>query len=150
MARLRFSLNTTAEVVVASTGTVVAMLFPPADERLALCGFGIGFDAVSSTAGAAQVQIVLVSSSGTYSAATLNKDRQGTTEALNTSGNFNCSAQPTINSVLRTYNIHPMTGYERAFANTEEIEIAGGQRVGLYVIASSSGPNAHGFLLAEE
>ena len=57
-----------------------------ANTRVAVRGFSISFDGVSSTAGAAEVQLVIHSSSGTASAMTLTKTKRGTTEALGTSG----------------------------------------------------------------
>jgi hypothetical protein len=93
--------------------------------------------------------LVIHSSSGTFTGSTLVKDVRGTTEALGTSGNNSASAEPSITSVIRSYNVNPMTGYERAFAEDEELEIAGGERFGLQIRASS-GVNCHAFIAAEE
>ncbi len=151
MARLRFALATTAEVDAGtSTGKTILHLGAPANQRVAIRGFGVAFDGVSSTAGACVVQLVIQSSSGTFNAGTLVKDVRGTTEAIQSTGSFSSTAQPTNSDILRSYNIHPMTGYERAFAVEEEIELSGGTRIGLFLIPTSSGPNCHAFLLAEE
>lgn len=149
MARLRFSLATTAEVAFTTALKTAAMLFTPADNRLAIRGFSVSFDGVSSTAGGAEVQLSIVSTSGTFSAATLNRDVRGTTEAIGTSGNFNATAEPSISAILRSYVINQMTGYERAFAQDEEIELAGGERFAVQVRASSA-VNGHVTILAEE
>ena len=149
MARLRFKLATTAEVALTTALKTVASLTNTADRRVAIRGFSIAFDGVSSTAGCAEVQLVIHSTSGTFSAATLAKDVRGTTEALNTSGNFNATVEPTVSVILASYNINAMTGYERAFAQDEEIELAGGDRFGLQVRASSA-VNCHAMILAEE
>ena len=149
MARLRFKLATTAEVALTTSLKTVASLTNTADRRVAIRGFSIAFDGVSSTAGCAEVQLVIHSTSGTFSAATLAKDVRGTTEALNTSGNFNATVEPTVSVILASYNINAMTGYERAFAQDEEIELAGGDGFGLQVRASSA-VNCHAMILAEE
>lgn len=149
MARLRFTLATTAEVVFTTSLKTAASITTPANQRVAIRGFAIAFDGVSSTAGGAEVQLVIHSSSGTYSVATLSKTLRGTTEALNSSGNFNCSAEPTYSAILKSYEVNQMTGYERAFAQDEEIELAGGERFGILVRASS-GVNGHVFIDAEE
>jgi hypothetical protein len=149
MARLRFALATTAEVALTTSLKTVASLTNTADRRVAIRGFSVAFDGVSSTAGCAEVQLVIHSSSGTFSAATLAKDVRGTTEALNTSGNFNASAEPSVTTIIRSYNVNAMTGYERAFAQDEEIELAGGERFGIQVRASSA-VNGHVFIDAEE
>lgn len=151
MARLRYSLNTTAEETISSTAVkTILHLGAPANQRVALRGFGISFDGVTSTAGPCEVQLVVQSSSGTFTGATLVKDIMGTTESILSTGSHTASAEPSLTSILRSYNVHPMTGYERAFAQDEEIEISGGTRIGMRIIGSSSGPNCHAFLLAEE
>lgn len=149
MARLTFTGATTAEVAFTTSLKTAASLTVAANTRVAIKGFGVAFDGVSSTAGAAQVQLVIHSSSGTYSAMTLSKTKRGTTEALGTSGNFNASAEPSVSVVLKSYEINQMTGYERAFAQDEELELAGGDRFGIQVIASSA-VNGHAFIDAEE
>lgn len=154
MARLRFVVPTsTAEVALTTSLKTVVSITNTADRRVAVRGFGISFDGISSTAGAAEVLLVIHSSSGTATGVTAIKEVRGTTEALNTSGNVNFTAEPsttgTNQGVLRTYDINPMTGYERAFAQDEEIELAGGERFGIQVRASSA-VNCHAFINAEE
>lgn len=149
MARNQFIGATTAEVALTTSLKTVVSITNQANVRLAVRGFGVAFDGISSTAGGAEVLLVIHSSSGTFSAMTLSKDLRGTTEAVGTSGNFNASAEPSVSAVLRSYQINPQTGYERAFANDEEIVLAGGERFGLQVRASS-GVNCHAFIDAEE
>lgn len=150
MARLRFVLNSsTAEVALTTSLKTVLSLTNAVDRRVAIRGFSVSFDGISSTAGSAEVALVIHSSSGTFTGATLIKDVRGTTEALGSSGNVNASAEPSISATLRVYEINQMTGYERAFAQDEEIELAGGERFGLQIRASSS-VNCHAFLNAEE
>jgi hypothetical protein len=148
MARLLFNVSTTAEVALTTAAKTVVQAAATANTRVALRGFTISFDAVSSTAGSAQVILSVQSSSGTASAVTLTKQIAGTTEALGSSGLFNFTAEPT-HTYLKTYNINPQTGYERSFAPDEEIQLAGGTRVGLQVIASSA-CNCHAGLFCEE
>lgn len=149
MARNRFTGATTAEVACTTALKTIASLTNAANIRLAIRGWSINFDGVSSTAGSAEVQLVIHSSSGTFSAMTLSKDLRGTTEAIGTSGNFNASAEPSVSAILRSYEINQMTGYERAFAPDEEIVLAGGERFGVQVRASSA-VNVHAFINAEE
>lgn len=150
MARNLFNLATSAEVAcVTATAKTVASLTNAANVRLAIRGYSVAFDGVSSTAGSAIVQLVIHSSSGTFSAATLNKTRRGSTEALGTSGNFNASAEPSISAILWSNEVNQMTGYERAFAPDEEIVLAGGERFGIVVTVSSS-VNCHASIMAEE
>ena len=150
MARLRFTVATsTAEVALTTSLKTVVSLTNTADRRVAVRGFGVAFDGISSTAGGAEVLLVIHSSSGTATGVTAVKEVRGTTEALNTSGQVNFSAEPSVSATLRVYEVNQMTGYERAFAQDEEIELAGGDRFGVQVRASSS-VNCHAFINAEE
>lgn len=148
MARTLFNLATTAEVALTTAAKTVAHVGAAADVRVAIRGFALSFDGVSSTAGGAQVILAIQSSSGTGSAATLTKQIRGTTETLSSTGLFNFSAEPT-QTYLKSYNINPQTGYERVFAPDEEIELNGGARFGIQVIASSA-VNCHATIFAEE
>ena len=149
MARNRFTLATTAEVALTTSLKTMLSITNAANVRLAIRGFSVNFDGISSTAGSAEVILGIHSSSGTATASTLQKDLRGTTEALGTTGVFNFSAEPSYTAYLRTYEINQMTGYERAFAPDEEIVLAGGERLGILVRASSA-VNANGFITAEE
>lgn len=149
MARLKFTAATTAEVACTTALKTVLSLTNAANVRVAVQGWGIAFDGISSTAGSAEVQLVIHSSSGTFSAATLARRKRGTTEAFGTSGNFNCSAEPTYSVILKSIQVNPLTGYERALSQDEEIELAGGERFGILVRASS-GVNCHAFIDGEE
>ena len=149
MARLRFVLNTTGEVACTTSLKTILHLISAANTRVAVRGFGVSFDGISSTAGSAEVQLCIQSTSGTFTAATLVREVIGTTEAFSSTGGHTATVEPVISSVVRSYNVNPLTGYERAFAQDEEIELSGGTRIGLAVRASSS-VNVHAFINAEE
>ncbi len=149
MARLRFSLATTAEVALTTAAKTVLHLGAAANTRVAVRGWGIAFDGVSSTAGGAEVQLIIQSSSGSFTASTLTKLIRGSTEALGSTGSNTATVEPTYSDVLYSYEINQMTGYERAFAQDEEIELSGGVRLGL-VVRASTAANCHAFFLAEE
>lgn len=149
MARLRFVLASTGEIAVTTALKTILSLTNAANTRVAIRGFGVAFDSIGSTAGGAEVRLVIHSTSGTFTGATLRKDERGTTEAFDTSGNHTATVEPVVSEVLRSYTINQMTGYERAFAQDEEIVLAGGERFGLQVIASS-GTNVNAFINGEE
>lgn len=149
MSRLRIVLPTTAEVAVTTSLKTVAQMVAPSNHRVAVRGWSISFDGVSSTAGAVEVQLAIQSSSGTFTASTLAKLIRGTTETIQSTGGFNCSAEPSITEILDSLNVSPQTGYERAFAPDEEIELFGNARFGIMVRASS-GVNCHAKIFAEE
>jgi hypothetical protein len=137
MARLLFNVSTTAEVALTTAAKTVVHVGAAANTRVAVRGFTISFDGVSSTAGSAQVILAIQSSSGSASAVTVEKQIRGTTEALSSTGLFNFTVEP-VQTYLKVYNVSPQTGYERAFAPDEEIQLNGGVRLGIQVIASSA------------
>ena len=153
MSRLRFTLPTTAEVALTTTVKTILQIGAPANHRVALRGFQLSFDGVSSTAGVLLCELC-VQTTGTQaaSAATANKDVMGTTEIVQSTGLVNFTAEPTLVGVARAYNVSPQTGYERAFAPDEEIEISGGTRVGLRITgyAGSTAVNVAAHLFFEE
>lgn len=153
MSRLRFTLPTTAEVVLTTGTKTILQVGAPANHRIVIKGFQMSFDGVSSTAGVLLVELV-TQTTGTQSAtaATAFKDVMGTTEAVQTTGLFNFSAEPTLVNTVRSYNVVPQTGYERAFAPDEDIEISGGTRLGLRVTgyAGSTAVNVAAHLSVEE
>lgn len=149
MARMRFTLASTGEIALTTALKTVLSLTNAANRRIVIRGFGVAFDSIGSTAGGAEVRLSIHSTSGTFTGATLRKQVRGTTEAFDTSGNHTATVEPVVSEVLRSYTINQMTGYERAFAQDEEIELAGGERIGLQVIASS-GTNCNAFIDGEE
>lgn len=151
MSRLNFTLLTTAEVALSATTKTILQVGAPANHRVVLRGFQMSFDGVSSTAGVLLCELV-TQTTGTQAAtaATASKDRMGTTEAIQSTGLVNFTAEPTLVAVIRSYNITPQTGYERAFAPDEDIEISGGTRVGMRITGYSGSTTlnvaAHMFL----
>lgn len=154
MARLRFTLPTTAEVALSTGAKTILQVGAPANHRVSLRGMQVSFDGVSSTAGVALVELCLQTTASTQAgtAATAFKDVMGTTEAIQSTGLVNFTVEPTHVSTIRAYNVVPQTGYERSFAPDEEIEISGGSRVGLRVTgwAGSTTVNVAAHLFCEE
>ena len=153
MARLRFTVPTTAEVALTTGTKTVLQVGAPANHRVSLRGFQVSFDGVSSTAGVLLAELCTqTTGSQSGSGATAAKDVMGTTESIQTTALVNFTAEPTLVAVIRSYNVVPQTGYERAFAPDEEIEISGGTRVGLRITgyAGSTSVNVAAHLFCEE
>lgn len=149
MARLRISVTTEAELALtAATAKTILQWVAPANQRVACTGFAVSFDGTSSTAEPVQVELVRQTDAGTSSAATPVRDGVGS-ETIQTTARKNATVEPTTTDVLRRYNVHPQTGFERAFGPDEEILIAGGGRLGLRCTAPA-GVNVTGHILAEE
>lgn len=150
MARLRASVTTEGEIALtAATAKTILQLAAPANQILALRGFSVSFDGVLGTAEPVKVDLVTQTDAGTMSAATEFKDGPATAETIQGVALKTATVEPTTTTVLRSYNIHPQTGFERSYAFDEEIQIAGGARLGLRCTAPAA-VNVLGVLSWEE
>jgi hypothetical protein len=150
MARLRAVLESGGEIPLsAATAKTVLQIVAASNHRVALKGFSISFDGVSSSNEPVQIEVLRQTSAGTASAASLNADEGTPAETIQTTGRTNCTAEPTAGAVLRRYECHPQAGYERSYAQDEEILIPGGGRLGIRLTAPNN-VNCTGFIAVEE
>lgn len=150
MARIRAVTTTEGEIALsAATAITVLQVVAPTNQRLALRSFSVSFDGVSPTAEPVQVELVKQSTAGTSTAATPVRDGDPGSETLQVTAVKNCTVEPTTSDVLRRYEVHPQTGYERAFGPDEEIWIPGGTRLGMRCTAPAA-VNVSGFMVTEE
>ncbi len=149
MARVRCSVTTEGEIALAAaTAKTILQLAAPANQKVALRGFSVSFDGILGTAEPVQVEILRQTDAGTMSAATEVVDIPQT-EAIQTVALKTATVEPTPGDILRRYDIHPQTGFERSFAFDEEIIIGGGGRLGLRCTAPAI-VNVTGFMSWEE
>jgi len=150
MARLRWTVTTEGEVaLVAATAKTILQALAPTNQRLALRSFGVAFDGVSGSAEPVLVELVRQTTAGTMSAASEVLEDDSLPETPQGTGTKNASAEPTTGAVIKSYNVHPQSGFERAFGPDEEILVKGGGRLGLRCTAPA-GVNVTGFLSFEE
>ncbi len=115
---------------------------------MALRGFSVSFDGILGTAEPVQVEILRQTDAGTMSAATEVVDIPQS-EAIQVVALKTATVEPTPGDILRRYDIHPQTGFERSYAFDEEIIIGGGGRIGLRCTAPAA-VNVTGFMAWEE
>ena len=138
MSRNFGALTTSAEVaLVAATTKTVLQLIAPANTSLAVIGFEVSFDGVSNTAEPVIIQILRQTTAGTVTARTPLKTKDKST-ALQSTGSENASVEPTAGDVLKTFHVHPRAGVLYPFNIDNEIEIAGGGRLGLKLTAPAA------------
>lgn len=149
MARMKVVATTEGEIALtAATAKTILQIVAPTNQRLALCSFSVAFDGISGSAEPVQVDILRQTTAGTMTAATVVREGVGS-ETIQTSAQKNATAEPTAGDVLRRYNIHPQTGYERVFTLDEELLISGGSRLGLRCTAPAN-VNVVGHMTVEE
>lgn len=135
MARNHASLTTSAEVALAAaTAKTVLQLVAPANTILAVTGFSVSFDGISNTAEPVQVVLLRQTTAGTATSRTPLKTKD-TSTTIQATGQENATAEPTAGDILKTFHIHPQAGALYPFTFDEEIELAGGGKLGLRLTA---------------
>lgn len=148
MARVKFTARTEEAVtLVATTAKTILQLVAPANQRGDLRRMGVTFNGVNPTGTPVLVELMRQTTAGTSSAGTPKRDNPGA-ESIQFTSRITFTAEPTAGDVLREFLIHPQGGHIEVF-DYGEIEIAGGERIGIRCTAPE-GVNVRGFLSAEE
>lgn len=149
MARLRCSVTTEGEIALAAaTEKTTLQVAAPANQRVAIIGWGVSFDGTIATAEPVDVVLEEQSDAGTMSAATEVVDNGGS-ETPQAVAQKNATVEPTTTSTYRRQKVHPQTSYERVFGPDEEIIVEGGTRFAV-VCTAPAGVNVAGFISWEE
>jgi hypothetical protein len=149
MAGLPFTVTTEGEIALtAATAKTILQIVAPTHQRIKVRGFSVSFDGTSPSAEPVQVELVRQTSAGTMSSATPVKDDDSLPETIQATAQKTATSEPTTTDILRRYDVHPQTGYERAFADGE-LTIKGGGRLGLRCTAPA-GVNVTGHINCEE
>ncbi len=125
----------TAPSVVALTGgtaKTVLQVVAPSNQALMIKGIQITFDGTSSTATPGIVQLVRQTTAGTMSSATpVKAPRSDEGETLQSTAQYNATAEPTAGDVDRTFHVHPQLGFIYEFPYGDFLKIPGGGRLGI-------------------
>lgn len=139
MSRFRGVVTSEGEIaLVATIAKTILQITAVANHRIAILGFSVSFDGTSGSAEPVQVDLVRQTDAGTSSAATPVKEDDSLAETLQTTSRKNATVEPTTTDILRRYNVHPQTGYERIYGPDEEIIVGGGDRLGLRCTAPAN------------
>lgn len=109
----------------AATAKTVIELTAAANHRSHIEVVSFFFDGKVVTDEPVVVEMLDVGTTGTGTAGTEEKVNRGDGEAIQTSFKYNFTVEPTGLTVLKRWNIHPQTGYERELPITRPIPIAG-------------------------
>lgn len=125
----------TGDAVVALSGGVAKtalQLVPPANQADMLKGLQQTFDGTSSTATPGLCQLVRQSTAGTMSAATIRKSpRSDEGETIQSTAQYNATAEPTAGDIDRMFHCHPQLGFIYEFPYGDYYKVPGGGRVGM-------------------
>lgn len=125
----------TGDAVVALTGgaaKTILQLVAPTNQALMLKGLQVTFDGTSSTATPGLVKLARQSTAGTMSAATIRKSpRSDEGETIQSTAQYNATAEPTTGDVDRMWHVHPQLGFIYEFPYGDFYKVPGGGRVGI-------------------
>lgn len=150
MARNYLTLTTSAAVaLVGGTAKTILQLASAANSLVAVQEVTVTFDGTVAANTPVIVQLVRQTSAGTMTNRTPLKLKD-TSTALQSSGQENASAEPTVGDMIRTYHIHPQAGVLYPLSLPDgEVEMAGGTRFAVKVNAVQN-VNCLATIIAEE
>ncbi len=131
---------TTTEIALApaTEKTGLQVITPTSHHRIKISGWGVYFDAASVEAGPGQVMFNRQSTIGTMTGLTAVKGNTSDRETIQTSAAFNATAEPTNVNVLKRVEVHPQTGYEYVYPFGKELQVPGGEKIGISALFPNS------------
>lgn len=134
MAGLVWTVTTAEIALTAATGKTVLMATTASNQRGKLKRWGVHFDGIDPVAQPVIVELAFFTTAGTSSGTPPTPTKvqpRGAAETVQTTIGHNFTAEPTLGDVARRKNVHPQQGWEEILSDGREIEIAGGQRLGI-------------------
>lgn len=125
---------TTPAVVAMTAGSykTALQITAPTNQALTVKGISGTCDGTNNTATPGILQLVAQSSAGTMSAATpVMSPIDAYSESIQSTSQYNASAEPTTGNVLWSQHVHPQWGKRFDWSYGVFIRVGGGKRVGL-------------------
>jgi hypothetical protein len=133
--------NAVAQTVQITTGTsliTLIQILAATNQRVKVKEISISFNGISNTAAPILVEILRQTSAGTMSALSPVKQNSSDSETLQTTAQYNATAEPSASSIVMTEQVHPQGGYLWQAPFGGEIVVPGAGRLGLRVTAGAS------------
>lgn len=134
MARVKGSAVTGAVVITAATLKTVAQLVAAANHRVAVTELEISFNGTTNTNEPVRVDVVRQTDAGTSTALTPVK-RGDFGETLQTTARHTATVEPTTTDVIKSFLVHPQQGWAWQARLDDPIDVPGGTRLGVRVLA---------------
>ena len=148
MADLQFTLNTAEVAVAAGVAKTILLNHMPANHRGKLLEWGAYFDGVSAVAEPAEVELIYATSSGTMSIQT-SVVTNGFSETVQASHMVDATVEPSSITIAEAKEVHPQSGYEKAYGLGNEVKLSGNGFIGIRV-NSPANVNVRGYMKIEE
>jgi len=138
MAGVGFRVPSNEVSLTATTAKTVLQVVAAANHRVKITGWGVAFKSTSPTDTPVRVRLLRQTDAGTASAATVVKNCDADDETLQTTGQYNATAEPSAGDVLNCVEVHPQAGYEVLLPFGQEIIVKGGGRLGIECYAAAA------------
>lgn len=150
MARRQISFQPTSEIAItASSLLTVIRVNASSSVGVVVLEYGAFFDGVDAIAEPVLFKLVRLSDDGTMTGLTGNLTGLIQGETIQASGAYTATAEPTVSSTVEIKEVHPQSGYEKAYGFGTEVYVPPGGRVGLQVFAKT-GVNCIPYIKIEE
>lgn len=123
--------------LVAATAKTVLQLVAASNHKVKVIGWGVFFDGVSTTGEPVQARLLRQSDAGTMSALTPVK-KATDSETLQTTAQYNASAEPSAGDVVDIVEVHPQSGYEKIYPMGAEVKVPGSGRLAIECTAPAN------------
>ena len=139
MARRQVSFQPTSEIALtAAASKTVMRVSASSSVGIVVLEYGVFFDGVSAVAEPVIVRLVRLSSDGTMTGLTGNLTGLIQGETVQASGAFNATVEPGLGAQLELKEIHPQSGYEKAYGFNTETYVPPSGRIGLVIMAPAN------------
>jgi len=151
MANNQFVLESGSVACTVGSAKTIVQAVAPANIRVKLLGFGVAFDGILTTGQPVGVRVLRQTTAGTMSALTP-VNTNSVSETIQTTAQYNATAEPTAGNVLYNGQIHPQQALLWQYPYGAEYIIPGGGRVGIEcnVVAGQSAVNVRAHMHLEE
>lgn len=126
----------TPEVTLGDDVQTVLQIAAPANQRVLVHSIAMSFKPISTTETPIKVDIVRQTSAGTMSSLTPVKNNAGDNETIQTTAQYDATAEPTTTDTIESMEIHPQSRQVFYFRNP--IVVIGGSRLGVRMTAGTS------------
>jgi hypothetical protein len=127
-----------AGIASGTSAKTLVQLIAATGQTIQLIEVGVGFHGTNNTHEPVLVQLVRQSTDGSMTALTPVKADDGIGNALTTTARHTATVEPTATDVIRSWTVHPQTGFVYQAHDLAPIIAASGGRIGLKVTAANN------------
>lgn len=136
MSGVGFAANTAA-IATGTSAKTLLQIVAASNHRVKIDEIQVAFEGVSNTATPIKVDVLKQTDAGTMSALTLVKRNDVDDETLEVSAQHTATVEPSAGDVLMSFYVHPQTSYTWQAQYGREIQVPGGDRLGVRVTADA-------------